>query len=84
MYQCKWERSDEFNYIDDLAKEYHQRCDAYDERVCMGVNEYGEKIPVTTYQYNAVNANARAVLNDLKSRIPHTMHGELQRAIARN
>lgn len=54
--------------ITELAKEYHDRCDAYDRQVCTGKNRYGEPMPATSYQYAAINKHAIEVLKDIKKR----------------
>lgn len=55
-------------HITELAKEYHDRCDAYDRQVCTGKNRYGEPMPATTYQHVAVNKNAHDVIKDIMTR----------------
>lgn len=55
-------------HITELAKEYHDRCDAYDRQVCTGKNRYGEPMPASSYQYGAINKHAIEVLKDIKNR----------------
>lgn len=55
-------------HITELAKEYHDRCDAYDRQVCTGKNRYGEPMPATSYQCGAINKHAIEVLKDIKKR----------------
>ena len=55
-------------HITELAKEYHDRCDAYDRQVCTGKNRYGEPMPTTTWQHVAVNKNAYDVIKDIMTR----------------
>lgn len=55
-------------HITELAKEYHDRCDAYDRQVCTGKNRYGEPMPATSYQRGAINKHAIEVLKDIKKR----------------
>jgi HD superfamily phosphohydrolase YqeK len=42
----------------ELAKQYHDECDAYDDRVCKARNEYGESVPQSNGQYQMINQNA--------------------------
>ena len=44
-----------------LAEEYHKTCDAYDDRICSGRNQYGESTPRTNTEFQLINANAQQV-----------------------
>jgi hypothetical protein len=69
--------------LETLAKEYHDRCDAYDARVCTAISpRTGEPIPATGRELGAINANSRAVRNDILARNGIT-EKELHEAIVR-
>lgn len=74
-YHHDWVISERVNLIVELAHEYHQRCDAFDRNICTGKNRYGEPMPVTSWQFKAVNRNALLVLRELKERIENNQYG---------
>lgn len=45
----------------ELAKRYHDSCDSYDNRICSGVNDYGESTPTTSTEMHLINVNAMRV-----------------------
>ncbi len=50
----------------ELAKQYHERCEAYDQVVCTGKHpKTGEAIPASPYQLRSINANAIRVRADI-------------------
>ncbi len=49
----------------ELAKEYCDRTEMYDRTVCTGPVRNGGILPVTSLEMSLVNANARAVMNEL-------------------
>ena len=52
--------------LEDLAKEYWDRCDVYDRRVCTAISpRTGEPIPENGSQQGAINAHARRIRNDI-------------------
>ena len=54
-YIQKFEISEREKQLMDLAKEYHDSCDAYDDRICSGKNEYKESTPRTSVEFNLIN-----------------------------
>lgn len=70
--QSKWDR---INHIAELAKEYHDRCDAFDRNICTGKNRYGESMPVSSWQLKEVNRNSLLVLIELNERIKNNTYG---------
>jgi hypothetical protein len=73
------ERTD---YLYMLAKEYYERCDAFDAKVCSGKGRDGP-MPVGDEEFRAVNRNAAEVLRDVRKRAYSAGHtaGELQAAM---
>ena len=52
--------------LEDAAKEYHDRCDTYDKRVCTAISpRTGEPIPANSSEQRAINANALNVRRDI-------------------
>lgn len=50
----------------DLAREYHERCEAYDRIVCTGpIGPEGGILPATAREFGLINANAAAVRADV-------------------
>ena len=60
-YIQKFEISEREKQLMDLAKDYHDSCDAYDDRICSGKNEYGESTPRTNVEFQLINQNASQV-----------------------
>ena len=50
-----------------LAKEYYDRCEAYDQTVCSGKRE-GVAMPVDVHELGLVNRNANRVLKEMQQR----------------
>lgn len=49
-----------------LAREYHERCEAFDQTVCTGgLNKYGEAMPANGRELGLINVNARRVLAEV-------------------
>lgn len=48
----------------DLAKEYNERCEAYDQIICTG-QKYGEAIPMSSKEYGLINKHAISVKEEL-------------------
>jgi hypothetical protein len=58
--------AEEQQALQDLAKQYHDRCDVYDRTVCSGRSpRTDEPMPVDGYELALVNKNARAVHADV-------------------
>lgn len=60
-YMQKFEISDDEKKLMELAKEYHDCCDSYDDRICSGVNSYGESMPKSNTEYKMINENSARV-----------------------
>lgn len=59
-----WNETDQALY--DLAQQYHERCDAYDQRHCTGKSpRAGEPLPANGNELGAINANAKEVHEDI-------------------
>ncbi|ADP02352.1 gp7 [Burkholderia phage KS14] len=54
--------------LDELAAEYHERCEAYDRLVCTGPIIHGSIMPATAHELRLIGRNARAVLRELAER----------------
>jgi hypothetical protein len=67
--------------LEELAKEYHDKCDAYDRRRCTAISpRTGEPIPENFSQQAAINENAWRVRNDILAHYGIT-EAELHKAI---
>ena len=60
-YIQKFEISNTEKKLIELAKEYHDCCDSYDDRICSGVNRYGESTPRSSVEFQLINSNAQEV-----------------------
>jgi hypothetical protein len=71
------------HYLDELAREYFQRCDAYDARICTAVSpRTGEPIPANSQEAALINRHALAVRHELSQRGVFS-NADFQRAIIR-
>ncbi|BDD79945.1 hypothetical protein [Burkholderia phage FLC10] len=59
--------------LDELAAEYHERCEAYDRTVCTGPIGRDGILPATSHELRLINRHAIAVLRELRSRAE--LHG---------
>jgi hypothetical protein len=59
--------------LDELAAEYHERCETYDRRVCTGPIVRGSIAPANPRELRLINRHAIAVLRELRSRAE--LHG---------
>ena len=60
-----WTSSPEEKRKRELAREYHERTEAYDRTVCTGPIVRGGIMPVTPEQSSLINRNARKVRDEL-------------------
>lgn len=67
-----------------LAKEYHDRCEAYDRTVCTGPIQDGAIMPANTCQFALINIHASAVRADIicRARVAGIKAKEMQQAIS--
>ena len=69
--------------LDELAREYFQRCDAYDASVCSAVSpRSGEPIPANSREAALINQHAMQVRRELSQRGLFSL-ADLQQAIIR-
>lgn len=54
--------------LDELADEYHERCEAYDRTVCTGPVGRDGILPATNSELRLINRNASAVRRDIERR----------------
>jgi hypothetical protein len=54
----------------ELAREYHERTEAYDRSVCTGPIDRGRIMPANSDQFSAINKHAKMVREELTRRIP--------------
>lgn len=67
QYEGRFPPPDQLLY--DLAREYHERCEAYDRTVCTGpIGPGGGILPVTPRESGLINKNAKAILDELLDR----------------
>ena len=65
-FDIKWELDPRELRLREIAAYYHEKTEIHDKKICTGVCPYdGSSMPVTSYQFRAVNEHARIVLNDL-------------------
>lgn len=67
----------------ELAKQYHEETEAYDQTVCSGRIERGIAMPVDAYEFGLINRNALRVRDRLIKDNPGIGRTELHRAISR-
>ena len=71
--------------LDELAKEYDDRCEAYDLTVCTGEMRDGRIMPMPgTKESSLINKHAREVKADMFRRHPGLTEQELHKAIRRH
>lgn len=68
-YMGEWESPDKDLY--NMAKLYHDNCEAYDQLVCMGRNERGVAIPATGEEFRLVAQYAQLQLKELVEQGPY-------------
>jgi hypothetical protein len=62
----EWEREGQ---LLPLAKEYHERCEAYDRNVCTGgVDRAGDARPANAHELGIINRHAMLVRRELNQR----------------
>lgn len=54
--------------LDDLAREYYDRAEAYDRTVCTGPIRDGSILPASRHEHSLINRNATALLRELGER----------------
>jgi hypothetical protein len=65
----------------EIAREYHETCDAYDTAVCSGISpRTGESMPVTPEEQGLISTHARAVRRRLMAEY-HLTDAEFHRII---
>jgi hypothetical protein len=67
----------------ELAKQYHEETEAYDQTVCSVKNERGVAMPIDAYEYGLINRNALKVRKRLLDANPDIGSTELHRAISK-
>ena len=67
----------------ELAKQYHEETEAYDETVCSGRNERGVAMPVDAYEFRLINKNALKIKMRLIHDNPAIEPTDINRAISR-
>lgn len=63
--------SEEQRILRELAREYHERTEAYDRTICTGPIIRGRIMPGAALETSAINRHAMQVLEDLKRRLPN-------------
>lgn len=48
--------------LEKIVKDYHQKCDDFDNKICSWKNKYWESMPIWIYEFQLVQANAKIVL----------------------
>lgn len=60
------DQANEEQALYDLARQYHDRCDAYDRAVCTARSpRSGEPMPANGKELGLINKNARHVINEI-------------------
>lgn len=70
--------------LQDLAKEYHERCEEFDKQNCQFCNEHGIAVPVTPRETWMCSANAMKVRREImaKAERQNISRGDVQKAIS--
>jgi hypothetical protein len=66
----------------ELAKQYHEETEAYDQTVCSGRTERGIAMPIDAYEYGLINRSALKMRKRLLDNNPGIGREELNRAIS--
>lgn len=61
MFEELWVANFAHSPLDDLADEYHRRCEAYDRIVCTGPIRNGEILPASSQELDRINRHAHMV-----------------------
>ena len=75
--------TEKYHRIYDIAKQYHEETEAYDQAVCRAKNERGVAIPTDAYELRLINSNALKVRNRLLNENPDIDQRELYKVIRR-
>ena len=67
----------------ELARQYHEETEAYDQTVCSGRNDRGVAMPVDVYEHGLINRNALKVRAQILKDNPCIERNELHKAIIR-
>ncbi len=67
----------------DIAKQYHEETEAYDQTVCRAKNERGVAIPTNAYELKLISLNAQKVRNRLLNENPDIDQKKLHKMISR-
>lgn len=82
MFECKFEVSEEDIKLAELAKFYHDTCEAYDESVCSGRSKYdGCAMPTNRHELELINRNASNVLKSIYENNPDINPSDIKKAI---
>jgi hypothetical protein len=80
QFQCEFQITERELRLYELARQYGQRCEAFDLLVCGGMSPAGTAIPVTRHQRSVVAFNARQVKAELFAGTDFTRE-EISRAL---
>lgn len=76
IYQCEPERRP--LELDELAEEYHRRCEAYDRVVCTGPIREGAIMPATSRERVLISRHARELRAELLARAARMGYSAVQ------
>lgn len=82
---CEWRMSERDIKLQDMARQYHAECEAFDRTVCTGPIREGSIAPADYREMAAINRNAHKVMRRLSTEALGygIERHELMRAIAR-
>lgn len=64
-HMCEFQITERELRLRELARQYNERCEAFDQMVCSGKTDNGVAMPATYVELGAVNRNANAVKREL-------------------
>jgi hypothetical protein len=83
LYLGKWEPSGRSERLHQIAKQYHEETEAFDQTVCSAVNERGVAMPTTNIELRLININAQKVKRRLIDHNSDIEPSEIGKAIRR-
>ena len=75
--------TDEDRRLYELAKQYYDETEAYDQRICSGRNERGVAMPIDSCEIGLINRNAQIVFERLTTQNKDIGRTELRQAISK-
>ncbi len=81
-YNCSFVISEKDRILHEIAKEYHEKTEAYDRVFCSAINDRGIAIPTCGREMRLISINAKEVLAKLLNEYPALDKKEIRKAIS--